>query len=612
MAHLKIGAADRAAATPREWLPIGAQIGALVNEWAERDDIVAYVGPGAGGPAPACFIPASAEMEVNVDVAFGKDIRPKDIDLTSRYGRYAYPRAMGACAHEAFHAKHSRWDIPQIHKDLAKDEAAAFILLEESRIEFQGLRALPKMRPFLRACAMDIVLGDMEEVFASAEHGNTSTMAQLVGLVYARVDAGILDIFDVAAVTDLLDEFFGLEKIAALRDIAQQFQEWDDESNAESAYPLAKEWARIVRETSVEKGEPQPGEGGEVGGEGGEGGESGESGEGGISPELVDKIREAMAEAAESNEVGVNDDLADAEQGEEYEEIVEQRAAAAKEGEAAKNEAAKIFAKSTGPGNGDKTDSVLMDSRLPSGPERAAANRIAAMLEKAKYHDREVVEVSSALPPGRLNARAAVQGVAQRQRGMMVQAEPWRAKKRRHTDEPTLTVGFIGDISGSMGRAMEPMAVMAYVLSEAARRVQARCALVYYGNSVFHALRPGEHLDHVKVYSAPDGTEEFDSAFKAIDGALNLLHGTGGRLLVIVSDCCYTGPQTERAKHWIRRCTEEGVGVVILPFDHGASAEYIVDAQTKVLTGRFNPVEAADKIGQACAEVITKAGARRG
>jgi hypothetical protein len=602
MAHYKIIDGEQAFATPKEWLPVGAQIGELVNEWSGRDDLVAYVGPGAGGPAPACFIPKTSEVEVNVDVAFGTTVKPKDIHLDTRAGRYEFPRGVGAIMHESFHAKLSQWDIPKVHEDLAADEASALVLLEESRIEAQGLKGMPKALPFLRACAMDIVIGDMEELFENAALGGTATMAQLVGLVYARIDAGVLDFRDVVKVTDLLDEFFGLEKIAALRKIAQEVQEYEKHWDATGMYDSAREWARIVRETSVEKGEPQPGEV-----------EEGEEGEdSGLSEELMDKIREALDDAAAESEITSNDDLADAEQAEAYEEIVEQRGSDAKERGAAEREASKIFSKSTGPGSGDPTGSMLIKNRPPTSEERVAANVVATMLEKAKYHDRDVTEVNSVLPPGRLNARALVQGVAQRERGMLVQAAPWRKKMRKMTDDPSLTVGVICDISGSMGRAMEPMATTAYVLSEAARRVQARAAMVYYGDSVFHTLRPGEHLDTVKVYTAPDGTEKFNSAFKAIDGALNLLHGTGGRLLVIVSDCSYTEMETAKARAWLRRCAEEGVAVVIIPFDSGSTARVVANEYTTVLAGKFQPTVAAQKIGQACADVLTRAGARRG
>ena len=83
---------------------------------------------------------------------------------------------------------------------------------------------------------------------------------------------------------------------------------------------------------------------------------------------------------------------------------------------------------------------------------------------------------------------------------------------------------------------MQPMASVAWILSEATRRVQGRAAMVYYGNNVFPTLKPGQHLDRVKVYSAPDMTEKFDKAFKALNGGLNLLNGSGALLLVVVSD----------------------------------------------------------------------------
>jgi hypothetical protein len=113
-------------------------------------------------------------------------------------------------------------------------------------------------------------------------------------------------------------------------------------------------------------------------------------------------------------------------------------------------------------------------------------------------------------------------------------------------------------------------------------------------------------LSEVKVYTAPDGTEKFDEAFRAVDGALNLLHGGGARLLVIVSDGVYTSEQSAKAKRWMRRCAEEGVAVVWLPFDHGVMAKDIGGEHSVVLGGAFSPTDAAQKIGQACADAITR------
>ena len=219
------------------------------------------------------------------------------------------------------------------------------------------------------------------------------------------------------------------------------------------------------------------------------------------------------------------------------------------------------------------------------------------------------------IPPGRLRTRAMVQGAADKAAGRMSKVEPWRKTIRRHVDDPTLTVGVIVDISGSMGAAMDPMAVSAWVLSEAVKRVQGKCAMAYYGNSVFPTLKPGQHLEKINVYSAEDGTEKFNSAFKAIDGALELLHGTGARLLVIVSDCHYTIAETAAAQKWVAECEKNGVAVLILDPREGSrdAASLIVKGSTKTQIVRLtsDTASAALNIGAAAAHALTEAGARR-
>ena len=601
MGHYKVGA-TRAEATDPKWLPVGRQVGELANDWSKRSDIVAYVGPGAGGPAPACFIPSTAEVEVNVDVAFGFGVEPEDIDLTTRAGRYEFPRATGAIMHEAFHARFSRWDMPSANDALAKDEYAALILLEEGRIEAQGLRTMPRAKPFLQACAMEIVIADAGEQFATMS--NTQAAAQLVGLVWARVDAGILRLHDVMEVTDLIDDYLGLDVVAQLREIATKAQAHENHWDATPMYDLAREWARIVRETAEEKGDAAP-EGSEAGA-----GMPMPGGEGSGMSEFIKAVMDAMDEAADNVAISSGDALDDAETSEKYEEVVREKSEKAKEVKDAKDTAAKVFGHGTGPGSGG-THSSLRESRVPRSDERIAATVVATKLEKAKYRDRDVTQVSSVIPPGRLRARAAVQGAAMRERGVVQQPEAWRRKVRKQTDEPTLTVGVLVDISGSMGSAMEPMATTAYVLSEATNRVQGKAAMVYYGNSVFPTLRPGERMSEVKVYTAPDGTEKFDEAFRALDGAVNLLYGTGARLLVVVSDGHYTPSETKAAQRWMRRCAEEGVAVVWLPFDDGYMAKHIAGEYGVVLSGAFSPTDAAAQIGAACEKAITTTTVRK-
>jgi hypothetical protein len=109
MAHIKpLETKGSGVKTPTEWLPVGYEIGLLVNEWSERSDIVACIGTDKGEGAPACFIPSLAEVQVNTIEAFGEGITPNLIDdLTKPKNQFEFPKAIGAIMHEAFHAKFS-------------------------------------------------------------------------------------------------------------------------------------------------------------------------------------------------------------------------------------------------------------------------------------------------------------------------------------------------------------------------------------------------------------------------------------------------------------------------------------------------------------------------
>jgi hypothetical protein len=591
MAHLKFGG-TKAGATPREWLKVGRDIGYLANKWSIRNDLVAYVGPGAGGPAPACYSPTEAEIEVNVEVAFGVGITPEKIgDITLRKTQYEFPKATGAIMHEAFHARFSQWSMPKAYEDLARDEYEALMLLEESRIEYQGLRSMPNARPFLRSCAMDIVLGDTKKDAETTTQ--THSLTNLVGLVFARIDAGILDEYEVEPITSQIVRELGVDVVEQLRQIARSAQLHDKHNDATDLYPLAKEWARIVRELAKERGDDQQKPEGGIG----------------IPSPILEKIIETMSEIAQEIEANNCGDLAEQEQREDWKEQVQAKASDAKEQAENREIAKQIFSKSTGPGSA-RTSSKLLEKRNPTTAELVASTRIGQYLDKAKYRERDEKEVSSLLPPGRLRTKAILQNRALRSKGVMTQVEPFRKTMRKHTDDPTLNVGIMVDISGSMGGAMRPMATTAWVMSEAVNRIQGNCAMVYYGNDVFPTLKVGQRQKEVFVYSAEDGTEKFDKAFSALDGTLNLLHGNGAKLLVIVSDGQYTHDETRKCKEIVAKCKEAGVAILWLPFDRGTSAVELGGDYAEVMANVNDPLDAVEAIGRACERVLTKVSKR--
>jgi hypothetical protein len=136
--------------------------------------------------------------------------------------------------------------------------------------------------------------------------------------------------------------------------------------------------------------------------------------------------------------------------------------------------------------------------------------------------------------------------------------------------------------------------------------------MVYYGSDVFPTLKVGQRLKDVNVYSAPDGTEKFDRAFRALDGALNLLNGEGARLLVVVSDGHYTSEEMESAKAWVARCSKNGVAVLWLPIgDNGATAKHIcAGANAQVVENITDPSVSAMLIGKNAEKVLSTAGQR--
>lgn len=607
MRHIKYQDKTRAERTPEDWLPIGAQIMELVHKWANRSDILVFVGEGAtGGVASALFRPDIAEVEINTKIAFGEFTTPAQIgDVRDRATQYEFPVAMGMLRHEALHARYSRWDMQKAYDELDKDVYAALTALEESRIEALGVRIDKTHKAFLRASGLKIVLGDITEAEEDVK-GNAEVAMSLMAYIAGRVIAGVLEHEDVAHLLDLVKQEIGEDTYNRLSDILFEFQAHRNHSDMTAVYPLAEEWARILKDLKPEQEEGEEGDKAEGGSESSAGAGSG------TSKEFMDAVMDALADAAEEVMIASARDLAEQQEREDW---AEKATAAAAEGkEKAENEvvADKVFSKGTQEMPVTRTQSRLVHSRSPRPEERVAAVTVARMLEKAKYRERDVTVVSTNIPEGRLRPRALVQGAAQRAAGRVAKVEPWRKKVRKHTEEPKLSVGVMVDISGSMGGAMESMATTAWVMSEATKRVQGRCAMVYYGNDVFPTLRAGEHLDQVDVYSANDATEKFDIAFRALDGSLNFLHSDGARLLVIVSDGHYTPNERVAAAKWMKRCRQAGVGVLWLTFDgKGADARAICEGtDVVIMSDSLNPASVATSIGRAAASAMEAVGQR--
>ncbi|NBS92170.1 MAG: hypothetical protein EBT27_00220 [Betaproteobacteria bacterium] len=613
MGHIDYNKRTRASApVDPAWLLAGSQAGQLANMLAGRGDIAVRIGSRTSSGAPACFAPLTAEMELDAGVAFGK-VDPKRVgNITERNVQFEYAQATGLIFHEALHARFSTWDLPAAHEALTQAEVHALVLLEEGRIEAQGLKMYPDNACFLRACVLGIVMSDLE-LNPITELTPTRAAAQVLALTSARVDAGSVMFEDIESIERVITKKLGVDLFNKLAELWREAQV-TEAHDIEKLYDIARRWAKLVEDAAKDAGEGEMADsfGGAGGGAGG-GGTEGED-----DPEtagMMEELMKELEEAADNASIGAADDAAEQQQTEEWREEASTRAQSAKRTAENRETAQKVFGKGTGPVADERTSSSLVETRKPRTDERTSAVRLAQLLEKAKYRERDETEVTSVIPPGRLRTRAMVQGAAFKAKGVMTQVEPWRRTVRKHTDDPTLTVGVMVDISGSMSAAMQPMASTAWILSEAVRRVQGRAAMVYYGQGVFPTLKPGQHLSEVNVYTACDGTEKFDQAFKALDGSLNLLNGTGAKMLVVVSDGCYTHDQERAASAWAAQCAASGVAVTWVTFDPtDASPEKIVRKNgvvVRIEPGMTATQDIATHIGRSAAQQLTQVSERR-
>ena len=601
MAHHKSRLDTRTSTTPPEWLQTCSQIGEVVNSWAGRNDLVVYAGSDAGIGHTACFIKDTAEIEINTGIAFGNGVSPAIVgDFRERGTQYDWSAVTGVVYHEALHARYSEWNSDAL-RSMNPYVFETFQLLDEARIERKGVVAMPENQIFLRSSALELCLGDLDED-AVSEMSDVRISANVAGLALARVDAGVLKLADVKSTYEKVLELMGEELFTKLRAIWCEFQQLATGDVARGEQ-LAIKWNELLKEADPE-GDPENQQEGcfpQGGGEAGEG-EGKPKGKGKGWGELMD----ALNEDADETTTSVAKDLVDQQTKEENAQELKERGSKSKRQQQTKNEAGKVFSKATGAGESD-SGSRLIEQRKPTGKERASAVTIAKMLEKAKYVERSVTEIKSVLPQGRLNTRVAIQNQALKSKGVFEQMPAWRANKRKHTDDPTLKIGVMVDISGSMGSAMEAMATTAWVLSEAGRRVQAKTAMVYYGSDVFATLKVGQHLDQVSVWSAPDGTEKFGRAFDALDGTLDLVYGQGVRMLVIVSDGHYTGEETQKAKNAIKMCADNGVAVLwVTPKEcYSGMGERLVGKNGVVLDG-MDTNQIALAIGRSATDALNK------
>jgi uncharacterized protein with von Willebrand factor type A (vWA) domain len=183
-------------------------------------------------------------------------------------------------------------------------------------------------------------------------------------------------------------------------------------------------------------------------------------------------------------------------------------------------------------------------------------------------------------------------------------AEPFTRTQRRNTPTPPLRVGIACDVSGSMTDYTAPVASAAWIIARAAAHVpDAQSATVIYGEHVQPVTRPGKAPARVSEFTAPDMTEQFCDAIDALDHALHLTRPGTARLMVIVSDGCYTAAQYTGGQQKIDRLKKAGFGILwIAP--NSPWTNPMTGTQSVTLT---HPADTINEIGKAAVAALRSA-----
>ncbi|TMC11662.1 MAG: hypothetical protein E6J41_05380 [Chloroflexi bacterium] len=532
-----------------------------MSEIAERQDLLVTCSPGAGRGAPACFVPAHASVEVDGNHL---GVEPSTCDPAQPSDRDRYPALWGLLVHEVAHADHTLWRVPA---DAAKAVASAALLLEESRAEGVHLGRRPGDRYWIRAAARALILAD----FADAAMTRWDA-AQAAGLLLARVDSGVLDEDEIAAVAAVVQKVLGRTRLTRLRRIWRRGQRTADDDGARML-ELGRRWCKALG-IAPDRSAPEC--------------SSRRSGPPTPLAEAVEKVVGVVATGCRPVSASTPNKTA-------------ARAAEREHRRRSATIAATVFP--AGGAGRQQSQAPGQWLREPTPAEHTAARRLARALRAAGHRERVATSVTSPTPPGRLRMRQALAAEAQRAAGQMPVAEPFTRTVRHHVPWPPVRVGIVCDSSASMAAQARPVASAAWILARAAAHVpDARSATVVFAGGVHPLTHPGAVSKRVREFKAAGGTTAFSDAVDAVDAALDLSLPGAVRLLVIASDGELPPDHRLAGQQRVARLMKAGCGVLWLA--QSASDTPLDGVHTVLLD---SPADAADIIARAIVRVVAAA-----
>ncbi|WP_371409323.1 VWA domain-containing protein [Micromonospora zamorensis] len=481
-----------------------------------------------------------ATAQIQVDADLIAD--PAIADPRRPGHRSKVPVAYGVLLHECAHVIHSQWDPPPTVAPVVREAA---LLLEESRIERRYRDTRPRDRRWLRRAITSIIDP------ADTPTDTLWSAAYAAGLLLARVDARILYPADVREARRAITTVLSRKLIRGLRAIWREAHTIGD-TDTTRMIELGERWCRLLGiDPTINPGLPAD-----------------------------DAATSAIAAAISGALDTILHNPADT------------------------PEPASDSSRPHPPGIHVDTDTpITWTERDARDAERHAANRLTALLRRARHREPARTREPSSAPPGRLRTGAAVTLAAQRAAGAIPTAQPWQRTVRRPVPDPELTVGILIDASGSMEDFAEPMSSAAWIVAHAATRAGATTATLAYGDRITVLIPPGRRPTTVRDMQADAGTERFVEACAEADRLLHLSAPGTGRLLVVVSDGHYVNPDESQAT--ITRLHHTGCAILWLAPDNKGWPPRVYDNTTTITVD--DPTTCINLIGQAAIEALTRA-----
>lgn len=611
-----------------DWLGVSARFLTMINDSSGRTDLLVKVrpdtehlyNPETSRRPIAAFVPALAEVRLTANRVWSptKD-DPARIDPNNASDRARHPAMMGAMAHEAGHAAHTRIEFP---RDVPGQVAQWATTLEEPRMEAQQVRRRPQDRQWLRASAMELAAGGSLTLTRdddSAGSPSVSLAVRSAVLFLGRVAAGVLTEHECAVLRDEIVNVLGdetMDTVEAVIEEVMALADGDTEGLCRAGADLAALCAPDEQD-QTENADSEDGESGESGANGESGGqgqtddadsESGDSessqsggtgqeesegaesepdagsdadngGEGeahqmpcgswtgGDLPEDIDPWEAPAQNPADGDEPRLTNAInatADA--------VAEDATAAARAAqfpamppgksnhERRREEQTRARIESAVAQCGSESRAIRIVQRAPGANLHAAARSMTVALRRAQFRGTKRDTVSSIAPPGRMRMAGVMRQQAQREARVRVTAKPFKQTRRRTVDNPPLTVGFSGDVSGTMEVAQQEVADLSWVLAQAVTHLSGKVAAVAWNQQAALTLRPGTAPTHVPEVLCDGGSGGCAVSLDALDGTLNLSNGSGARMVVVVTDGGIGG--TNEITQNVKRMLSGGVHVL--------------------------------------------------